>query len=127
MTLEQRVAHDRLSRICYVDYDREMVLVAERGSAQTGDAEILGVGRLSKLHGTNEAELGLIVSDQWQGKGVGSQLLHLLAQIGRDEKLGRITAEIRADNRVMQHIVRKAGFKVSQAPGAPGCVAELAL
>ena len=47
MKLEQRAAHERLTRICFIDYDREMALVAER-TAATGEREILGVGRLSK-------------------------------------------------------------------------------
>ena len=30
MKLSQRTAHERLTRICFIDYDREMALVAER-------------------------------------------------------------------------------------------------
>src|SRR5579872_1768658 len=43
MKLEQRIAHERLTRICFIDYDREMVLVAERPVGPSGDSEILGV------------------------------------------------------------------------------------
>ena len=38
MNLEQRVAHERLTRICFIDYDREMALVAERRNPETGEA-----------------------------------------------------------------------------------------
>ncbi len=47
LKLTQRVAHERLSRICFIDYDREMVLVAERPNDQ-GEPEILAIGRLSE-------------------------------------------------------------------------------
>ena len=47
MNLDRRTAHDRLTRICFIDYDREMALVAERENPQTGEREILGVARLS--------------------------------------------------------------------------------
>ena len=55
--LSTRVAHGRLTRICFIDYDREMALVAERKSPSTGEHEILGVGRLSKIRGTDDAGL----------------------------------------------------------------------
>jgi acetyltransferase len=125
--LEQRIAHVRLSRICFTDYDREMVLVVERRDPKTQETEILGVGRLSKLHGPNEAEFALTVSDQWQGHGLGTQLLKLLVQVGRDEKLERITATMLADNREMQHVARKAGFKVIHIPSENEYRAELVL
>src|SRR5439155_14885933 len=49
MNLEQRTQHERLTRICFIDYDREMALVAERRNPQTGEPEILAVGRMSKV------------------------------------------------------------------------------
>jgi len=127
LKLDQRVAHERLSRICFIDYDREMVLIVERRDPKTHETEILGVGRLSKLHGTNEAEFALLVSDQWQGHGLGTQLLKLLVQVGRDEKLERITATMLADNHEMQHVARKAGFKVERMPGGNEYQAKMVL
>ena len=69
MTLSTRVAHERLTRICFIDYDREMALVAERQDPQSGQHEIIGVGRLSKVRGTNEAEFALLISDRYQAQG----------------------------------------------------------
>ncbi|MBI3415809.1 MAG: bifunctional acetate--CoA ligase family protein/GNAT family N-acetyltransferase [Verrucomicrobia bacterium] len=127
LKLDQRIAHERLSRMCFIDYDREMVLVVERRNPQTHQAEILGIGRLSKLHGANEAEFALTVSDQWQRQGLGAQLLKLLVQAGRDEKLERITATMLADNHEMQHVARQVGFKVEHVQGGNEYRAELAL
>jgi acetyltransferase len=104
-----------------------MVLVVERRDPKTQETEILGVGRLSKLHGANEAEFALTVSDQWQGHGFGTQLLKLLVQVGRDDKLDRITATMLADNREMQHVARKAGFKVEHMTGENQYRAEILL
>ena len=89
MNLEQRITHERLTRICFIDYDREMALVAERRNPETGETEILGVGRLTKIHGTNEAEVAVLVSDKWQGRGLGKELLARLLIVGADEKLDR--------------------------------------
>jgi acetyltransferase len=110
--LDQRIAHERLTRICFNDYDREIALVVERNVSKNGGKEIIGVGRLSKERGLNEAEFSLLISDQWQRQGLGQELLRRLVQIGRDEKLARITAVIMADNHGMQQVSRKVGFKI---------------
>ena len=126
LKLDQRIAHERLSRLCFIDYDREMALIVERPDPATHATEILGVGRLSKLHGANEAEFAVTVSDQWQGHGLGTQLLRQLVEVGRDEKLERITASILADNHEMQSVARKAGFTLRTIPGAHEYRAEIA-
>jgi acetyltransferase len=127
LKLDQRIAHERLSRICFIDYDREMVLVAERRDARTRAREIIGVGRLSKTHGANEAEFALTVADPWQGAGLGTQLLTRLVQIARDEKLERVTAVMLADNHEMKHVAAKAGFMIDDIPGESGYRAKLTL
>src|SRR5882757_1844939 len=66
--LDQRVAHERLTRICSIDYDREIAMVATNTDA-AGVTEILGVGRLVRLDEVNEAELAVIVSDAYQHQG----------------------------------------------------------
>lgn len=127
LKLDQRVAHARLSRICFVDYDREMVLIVERHNPETSVAEIIGVGRLSTLHHSREAEFALTVSDQSQHQGLGTKLLNLLVQIGREAKLERITATMLADNLDMQRVAQKAGFTVRHADDATEFHAELIL
>jgi acetyltransferase len=112
LNLSQRVAHERLARICFIDYDREMALVVEHRDPETNEHEILGVGRLSKLHGTDEAEFAILVTDKSQGHGLGKELLRRLLQIGRAEKLRRITGLILTDNVDMQRICEKLGFKL---------------
>jgi len=116
MVLGQRVAHERLSRICFIDYDREMVLVAEREAPGTGEPEVLGVGRLSKLHWRPEAEFALVVSDVFQKHGLGSELLRRLLAIGRNEKLQRIVGYISSENTEMLRVARAAGFQTRRSP-----------
>jgi acetyltransferase len=110
LKLPVRIAHERLTRICFNDYDREMALVADHKIPRTGEHEILGVGRLSKVHGANDAEFALLVSDRWHNLGLGAQLLRTLVQIGRDEKLERIIGFILPENRAMQRVCAKVGF-----------------
>jgi acetyltransferase len=63
LKLEQRVAHEQLTRICFNDYDREIAIVATREAPETKEEAILGVGRLIKVHGVNEAEFAIVISD----------------------------------------------------------------
>jgi acetyltransferase len=113
MKLSTRIAHERLTRICFIDYDREMVLVGEREDLPSGAHEILGVGRLSKLRGSHEAEFAVLVSDRFQGRGLGTVLLERLVQIGRDEGIARIFGSILPENAAMKSICAKLGFRVT--------------
>jgi acetyltransferase len=113
MKYTARVAHERLTRICFIDYDREMALVADRKIPETGQHEILGVGRMSKIRGTSEAEFALVVSDRYQGLGLGTELLSRLLQVGRDENIDRIFGDILPENVEMQRICEKLGFKMT--------------
>jgi acetyltransferase len=124
--LESRVAHDRLSRICFNDYDREIALVAELFK-NDGAPEILGVGRLIKGHGVEEAEFAIIISDTYQGKGLGGQILDRLIAIARSENLARLTAHILPDNRGMLRLCRKAGFRMHHDYDKDEYFAELKL
>ncbi|ABF91244.1 acetyltransferase, GNAT family [Myxococcus xanthus DK 1622] len=109
MQLSTRVAHARLSRICFNDYAREMALVAERK-----DGELLGVGRLTRLRGTRDAEFAILISDPVQRQGLGAEMLKRLVDVGRDWGMERIVADILAGNRAMQTISRKLGFSILQ-------------
>ena len=112
LSLSRRVAHERLLRICFGDYDREMALVAELTDPGTGEHRIMGVGRLSKLRSGNEAEVAVLVSDQYQKLGLGYELLRRIVEIARDEKLSQVSAEMLPDNLAMQVIMKRLGFRV---------------
>jgi acetyltransferase len=111
LKLSQRVAHERLIRVCFADYDREMPLVAERCD-KGGESEIVAVARLSKIPGRDEAEFALLVSDLWQNRGLGSRMLEMLIQVARDEGLATVSADILPDNLEMQHVCQKLGFDI---------------
>jgi acetyltransferase len=99
--LSRRVAHEQLIRMCFIDYEREMALVADYHNPQTEQDEIIGVGRLIKAHGANEAKFAILVTDQFQRKGLGTELLRRLIQFSHDEKLQRLTGDILTENEGM--------------------------
>jgi len=111
LKLSQRTAHERLTRICFIDYDREIVLVVEHKKKEDGQPEIIAIGRLSKLRGAgDEAELAVLVDDRFQFQGLGTELYRRLIAVARDEKLKRVICTILAENREMRAICQKLGF-----------------
>jgi acetyltransferase len=112
LKLSQRTAHERLTRICFIDYDREMVFVVEH-KKEDGHAEAIAIGRLSKLRGgSDEAELAVLVDDRYQGQGLGTELYRRLVAVARDEKLKRVVCTVLAENREMRAICKTLGFKM---------------
>jgi acetyltransferase len=113
MKLTARVAHQRLTRICFIDYDREIALVADRKNPETGEHEIRGKVQLSKIRGTDDAEFALVVSDPYQGQGLGTELLSRLIQVARDENINRIFADMIPESVEMQRICEKLHFELT--------------
>jgi len=108
--LETRTTHQRLTRICFNDYDREIALVAVRQEGVTKEQQIIGVCRLIKLHAVNKGEFAMVLSDNFQGQGLGTHLLKLLVQVGQQEGLKKIFGEILPDNYGMLRVAKKVGF-----------------
>ncbi|HVT07491.1 MAG TPA: bifunctional acetate--CoA ligase family protein/GNAT family N-acetyltransferase [Polyangia bacterium] len=122
MTLDQRTTHQRLIRVCFTDYDRELPLVVERvaGAGAPTDAPlILALGRLSRrrVRAADDAEFSLLVGDPWQGQGIGRQLLARLVEVAAHEGITRVHAEILEANLRMQRLCASLGFHLSGADG----------
>jgi len=107
-----RVAHERLLRKCFIDYDREMALVAEAADAATGRQEILAVGRLARQRDPEEGEVAVLVTDRAQHRGLGAELLRRLVEIARDEGYNRVVAHILPENSAMRRLAERFGFRI---------------
>ena len=113
MKLESRIRHERLTRVCFIDYDREMALVAEKPKTSTQPAEIIGIGRLVKSPLKSEGEVAALVTDAFQRKGVGRELVSRLIRFGREEKLESLMASVLTDNPAMKKLLEGQGFVFS--------------
>ena len=127
MKLGHRTAHERMIRVCFSDYDREIPLVAERRDPGSGEREVAAVARLSKLPGGEEGEFAMLVSDLWQNRGLGTELLRRLLDVARDEKLRTVGADVLAENLEMQRVCEKLGFEIRREMGQPTVRAEIKL
>jgi len=111
LKLTQRTAHERLTRICFIDYNREMALVAERKN-EAGEPELLAIGRLSKIHGRDEGELAAVAIDDAQHKGLGTELYRRLIKVAKEEKLKKLISVMLPENREMRALCTRLGFKM---------------
>ncbi len=113
MKLRQRIAKERLTRVVFIDYDREIAIVAAHENEKTGEAEIAGVGRLTRTSLTSvDAEFAVIVSDRYQRQGLGRELLDRLVEIGRAEGLQTITGYVLPENTEMIKLAERFGFRL---------------
>jgi len=123
--VDSRVAHDRLIRKCFIDYAREMALVADRIDPGTGRHELLGVGRLTRQRVPEDAELAVLVTDRCQGAGLGTELVGRLIDLARSEKPRRIVARILSENRTMLKLARHFQFEMVGEEGDPNSLVAI--
>lgn len=125
LSLKTRIAHERLVRICFGDYDRELALVAEITGPE--GHEVVGVGRLNRIIGTDEAEVAIIVTDNYQNRGLGAELLRRVIRVAREEGVHAVMSEMLSDNLGMQVISKKLGFQLHMQNGFASMRARLEL
>lgn len=104
----ERAAHERLVAVCFGDYDREMAIIAEH------KGEVLGIIRLSKLPGTNNATFAITIKDAWQNKGLGTKLMDKILSIAKKEHVHYIAAQMLEENFQMQKLVKRFGFSLKK-------------
>lgn len=109
--LFKEVTHDMASRYCFIDYDRELAIVAEIEDA--GRKKLIGVGRLVAGTDARDTEFAVLVADAWQNQRLGSRLTDFCLEIApawKDDS-NRIMAETTICNARMTSIFRNRGFE----------------
>jgi acetyltransferase len=114
MKLSDRISHERLTRVCFVDYDREIALVAER------DGEVLGVVRLVRESDSGSAEFAIVISDTMQGHGLGRELMLRILSVARSEGIANVQGVVLPENRAMLRVCEKLGFTAESRPRDEG-------
>jgi acetyltransferase len=112
--------HEFATRYCFIDYDRELAIVAEL-EAQDGTRKLLGVGRLVADPDRQNAEYAVLVADPWQGRGLSDLLTDYCLQIARAWDIRNVYAETTPDNARMIAVLKQHGFTVTR-PVAEGVV-----
>ena len=102
--------HEVRVRYCNVDYDREVALVAEM--VENGKRKILGVSRLSIESDEKSGEMAFLVSDYWQGLGLGTKMVDYVLDIAKEKGIDKVTAIILQDNYRALSLIKKMGFSI---------------
>lgn len=110
--LFQQTTHEMATRFCYLDYDRELAIVAE--VAIEGIKKLVGVATLAADPDHRQAEFAVLVTDPWQSQGLGGMLTDYCLDIARDWNLRTITAETAPDNVRMLAIFEHRGFELDR-------------
>ncbi len=105
----KEMSHEMLTRYCNLDYDREIAVVAE---LKKGNKPIIGAVRLILDPGCKSGEFAVLVGDELQGLGLGSKLMDLLVEMGKDMRVDKIYGYVSVNNYKMLQLCKKKGFKV---------------
>lgn len=111
---------EMLSRFTQIDYEREMALIAVLDTPQ-GERQV-GVARYARLPDGQSCEFAIVVADDWQGKGLASQLMKSLIAAARDRGLRVMEGFRLLKNARMQDLARSLGFRSGAAPDDPHLV-----
>jgi len=112
----KHLSHSMLARFTQIDYDREIALVALPDSRLK--EKMLGVARVINERNQKHAEFSVVVADQWQGKGIGSELLKRCLAIAKQRNIETVWGSVLAENLQMLKLGKKLGFKVSRLQGS---------
>ncbi|MCK5628585.1 GNAT family N-acetyltransferase, partial [Candidatus Bathyarchaeota archaeon] len=105
------MSHQLLTRYCNLDYDREIALVAELNE---DERKIVGVARLIIEPSGTRGEFAVLVSDSWQGQGLGSKLLDSILIIAKDMGVKTVYSDVIASNYKMIRLAEKKGFRTER-------------
>ena len=105
--------HHMLTRFCNIDYDREIVIVAE---VREGDRKMIrGVSSLV-IGGGQISEFAVLVHDDYQGKALGWKLIDMLIGIGLERGVEEIHGTVLSENTRMLKLLKKLNFRASLRP-----------
>lgn len=106
-SVHPRLSEYELERFTHVDHrDREAIVA-------TIDDEIVGVARFDRLDNPQAAEVAFVVTDRWQGHGLGSALLRELARRARQAGVARFVADTLPYNSKMLRVFHDAGLPMT--------------
>lgn len=110
------IPHERLQDFVVIDYTKEISILAMMGPEE--NQPILGIGQYGIDETTHTAEVALVVRDDYQGRGIGSELLSYLTYLAKREGLLGFTAEVLMDNKPMLQVFEQGGFDIERRSDA---------
>lgn len=111
----KELSKEMLIKLTQIDYDREIALVALMG--KNDSQTMVGVSRIIVFPDHTQAEFAIAISDDWQGKGIGSSLLTQCLKAARQMGIHRVMGVVLSENTQMLKLGKKLGFSIHRVPG----------
>jgi acetyltransferase len=109
-SLFKRSTHQMAVQYCFIDYEREIGIVAETGG--NSPTALMGAAHLLADMEHEAGEFAVMVADRWQGRGLGGLLLDFCLELARRWGLKRVVAETHPENHAMLATFRSRGFAI---------------
>ena len=106
----KHITHEMHVRLCNIDYEREMAIVAE--IREDDRKKIVGIGRLIIEPDLKKAEFAVVVHDAFQGKGLGYKLVDMVIGIGHEKGVKEIYGFVLSNNTKMLNMCSKLGCTI---------------
>jgi acetyltransferase len=107
----RRLSREELRRFTEIDSECEFAVIAT--TAHDGVEQQVGVARYVKQNCADEAEFAIVLSDDWQGRGLGGILLSSLIAEARQRGVRRLIGTTMSENSGMLALARKLGFRAA--------------
>ncbi len=98
--------HDRLAIGAFLEAD--------------GSGALVGVSRYARIDDTDRAECAIVVADDWQERGVGTELMRSLVSGARAQGIRTLVGSSLAENRRIHAWARRFGIAVHTEPNSGG-------
>jgi len=102
--------HEKIQPLVNIDYREEMAIVGLIGKPEM--EEMIAIGRYKLDPADNLADIAFLVRDDWQGRGIGTHLMKVLADIARERKISGFKADVLSENRKMLSVFHNCGYPV---------------
>ncbi len=112
LSARKDMPHERLQDFVVIDYTAEMVILAVIEEEEREFA--VGVGQYGIDPETHTAEVALVVRDDYQKQGIGTELLDYLTVLAKRRGLLGFTAEVLRENEAMMHLFERSGFRIEK-------------
>ena len=108
-----------LERLLDLDYHDRMAIAALATDPEAGE-RIVGVSRYARIDDTRHAECAIVVADDWQGCGLGTELMRSLALAAIARGYTCLVGTTLGENARLLDWARRFGFKVRTEPHSGG-------
>ncbi|KAL0229537.1 hypothetical protein GEMRC1_014154 [Eukaryota sp. GEM-RC1] len=100
------IAHTELSRMCFIDYERDIAFVVIDETNQ----KLYGISRLTNHYGTDEVEMSIVVSSDAQNKHIGTTLIEMMKTFMQARGLKTMNARVPLTCTHATAFLQKKGF-----------------